>query len=147
VIRLGTPADHPAAAAVYRAASLSNPGDRDVLLAHPEHLVLGPEGLGEGRTWVAEEDGALVGFATWADVDGVTELEDLFVDPARRRRGHARALVSRIGAELRGRGVGRLEVTANPDALAFYRTAGFVDAGSAETEFGPAPRMVLDLVR
>ena len=75
------PADLPAASDVYRSASLSNAGDRDNLLAHPEHLILGPEGLNEGRTLVAEQDGSVVGFATWADADGVTELEDLFVDP------------------------------------------------------------------
>jgi hypothetical protein len=61
VIRLGTPADLPAAASVYRRASLSNTGDRDNLLAHPEYLILGPEGLAEGRTYVAEEDGSVVG--------------------------------------------------------------------------------------
>jgi ribosomal protein S18 acetylase RimI-like enzyme len=44
---------------------------------------------------------------------------------------------------LRVRGVTRLEVTANPDALGFYRAAGFVETGRADTEFGPAPRMAL----
>ena len=39
MIRLGTPADLAAAADVYRRASLSNAGDRDNLLAHPEYLV------------------------------------------------------------------------------------------------------------
>jgi hypothetical protein len=49
---------------VYTAASLSNEGDRDNLLVHPDYLILGPAGLAEGRTHVAEEDGSLVGFAT-----------------------------------------------------------------------------------
>jgi GNAT superfamily N-acetyltransferase len=62
-------------------------GDRDSLLAHPEHLVLEPDGLAEGRTYVAEEQGSLVGFATWAEAGGIAELEDLFVDPGWRRRG------------------------------------------------------------
>ena len=87
MIRLGTPADLPAAADVYRRASLSNAGDRDNLLAHPEYLILGPEGLAEGRMYVAEEDGSVVGFATWAEAEGTIELEDLFVDPRWRRRG------------------------------------------------------------
>ena len=82
MIRLGTPADLAAAADVYRRASLSNAGDRDNLLAHPEYLVLGSEGLAEGRTHVAVEDGALVGFASWIEAGGLVELEDLFVDPA-----------------------------------------------------------------
>jgi ribosomal protein S18 acetylase RimI-like enzyme len=120
-------------------------GDRDNLLAHPEYLILGPEGLAEGRTHVAEQDGSVVGFATWAGTAGTVELEDLFVDPAYRRRGIATALVSRIAGILRARGAERLEVTANPHALGFYRGAGFIECGVAETDFGAAPRMVLVL--
>jgi GNAT superfamily N-acetyltransferase len=140
MIRLGTPADLPAAAGVYRRASLSNAGDRDNLLAHPEHLILGPEGLAEGRTYVAEAEGTVVGFATWAQACDAVELEDLFVDPGWRRRGIATALVSRIAAVLRARGVRYLEVTANPHAQRFYSAAGFIDCGVAETDFGSAPR-------
>src|SRR5215831_13847312 len=140
MIRLGTSADLPAAAGVYRRASLSNEGDRDNLLAHPEYLVLGPEGLAEGRTYVAEEDGSVVGFATWAEAGGAIELEDLFVDPGWRRRGIAAALVSRIVDVLRARDVPCLEVTANPHAQGFYSAAGFTDCGVASTDFGTAPR-------
>jgi GNAT superfamily N-acetyltransferase len=143
MIRLGVPADHSAVSDVYRNASLSNAGDRDNLLAHPEYLVLGPEGLAEGRTYVAEEEGSLVGFATWIEADDIFELEDLFVEPGWRRRGIAVALVDRIVRVLRARGVERLEVTANPHALGFYRAAGFVDCGVSDTDFGAAPRMVL----
>ena len=143
IIRLGAPADLRSASDVYRSASLSNPGDRDGLLAHPEYLVLGPEGLAEGRTYVAEEEGSLVGFATWVEAGGGVELEDLFVDPGWRRRGIAAALVGRIAQVLRARGVQRLEVTANPHAMGFYRAAGFIDSGVADTVFGIAPRMVL----
>jgi GNAT superfamily N-acetyltransferase len=145
VVRPGIPADLPAAAGVYRRASLSNVGDRDNLLAHPEHLILGPEGLAEGRTHVAEEDGSIVGFATWAKADGATELEDLFVDPGWRRRGIATALVSEIVDVLRARGVRCLEVTANPHAQGFYSAAGFIDCGVAATGFGPAPRKRLPI--
>jgi len=145
VIRLGTPADLAAASSVYRRASLSNEGDRDNLLAHPEFLILGPEGLAEGRTHVAEQDGTVVGFATWAEADGTVDLEDLFVDPDYRRRGIASELVRRIAEVLRARGVQRLEVTANPHAMEFYRSAGFTDYGTADTDFGAAPRMVLML--
>jgi GNAT superfamily N-acetyltransferase len=148
VIRLGTSADLPACGGVYRRASLSNAGDRDNLLAHPEYLILGPEGLAEGRTYVAEEGGVVVGFATWAgQADGTTELEDLFVDPDWRRRGIATALVSHLVDVLRARGVRYLEVTANPHAEGFYSAAGFLDCGVAETAFGTAPRKRLMIDR
>jgi ribosomal protein S18 acetylase RimI-like enzyme len=145
MIRLGTSADLAAASGVYRRASLSDAGDRDNLLAHPEYLILGPEGLAGGRTHVAEQDSSVVGFATWAQTAGTFELEDLFVDPGYMRRGIATALVSWIAEILRARGAERLEVTANPHALEFYRAVGFIDCGVAETDFGAAPRMVLML--
>jgi GNAT superfamily N-acetyltransferase len=145
MIRLGTPADLVAVTGIFRRASLSNPGDRDRLLAHPEYLVLEPDGLAEGRTHVAEDNGTIVGFATWAETDGTVELEDLFVDPEWMRRGIATALVNRIVGVLRSRGARNLSVTANPDALGFYRSAGFVDDGAAETALRPAPRMLLTI--
>lgn len=145
MIRLGTPADLAAATGVYRRASLSNAHDHDLLHAHPERLILRPEGLAEARTYVAELDGVVVGFATWAEANDGTELEDLFVDPGSIRRGIARALVRRLAEVLSACGVQRLHVTANPDALGFYRAVGFTDCGITETEFGTAPRMVLDI--
>jgi GNAT superfamily N-acetyltransferase len=145
MIRAGTLADLPAAGDVYRRASLSNAGDRDNLLAHPEYLILGQEGLAEGRTYVAEEAGLVVGFATWSQGGGTTELEDLFVDPDWHRRGIATALVGHIAEILRERGVRSLEVTANPDAEGFYGAAGFVDCGLAETPLRTARRKRLSL--
>jgi GNAT superfamily N-acetyltransferase len=145
MIRLGTSADLGAVTAVYRDASLSNPGDREHLLAHPEYLVLEPAGLDEGRTYVAEEDGALVGFATWADAGDAIELEDLFVDPGWMRRGIATALVGRIADVLRSRGIDAIEVTASPDALEFYHAIGFVDLRVEQTAFGIAPHLRLSL--
>ena len=145
MIRLGTSDDLEAAKGVYRRSSLSNPTDHDRLLAHPELLVLGPEGLAEGRTWVAVEEGEVVGFATWGRHDDVVELEDLFVEPAWMRQGLATALVGHVVEHLRSLGVARLEVTANPDAMAFYRAMGFVEVGQATTELGPAPRLALTL--
>jgi GNAT superfamily N-acetyltransferase len=146
MIRLGRPADSVALADIYRRASLSNPGDRDRLLAHPEYLVLEPDGLAEGRTHVAEENGSVVGFATWAETyDGGMELEDLFVDPKWMRRGIATALVNCLSDVLRPRGAATLEVTASPDALDFYRAAGFIDVGVTQTAFGSAPQMQLRL--
>src|SRR5512142_1650106 len=98
IIRTAVATDLPALRRLYRAASLSNAGDAPTLLARPEYLVFAGEGIAEGRTRVAvagpEGDGPLLGFATVATChDGEPELEDLFVDPGRRRRGIARLLV------------------------------------------------------
>ena len=52
---------------------------------------------------------------------------------------------SRRGGNDRVKGEVCVDVTANPDALAFYESVGFVAVGEAETRFGPAPRMRLEI--
>jgi GNAT superfamily N-acetyltransferase len=146
VIRLGTPADYSAVAAVFRRASLFNDGDRDDLLAYPQHLVLQPDGLEQGRTYVVETHGSVIGFASWVTTAETVDLEDLFVEPTWMRRGVATALVARIVDVLCSQGVSCFEVTANPHALGFYRHMGFRDIGTTMTQFGQAPRMALVVV-
>jgi GNAT superfamily N-acetyltransferase len=120
-------------------------GDRANLLAHPDALELSDLAVREGRTRTAVADGGIVGFATWLGVGDVVELEDLFVDPEWMGQGAGRALVQDLVAIARKRGARRIEVTANPHALAFYEKAGFVAGLEIETRFGPAPRMHLQI--
>ena len=127
---------------VFRRASLSNEDDRGYLLAHPDALELGSDGVREGRTIVAvDPSGSVVGFASYLVSGDVIELEDLFVEPAWMRRGIGRRLVLAIAAAARELGFDRLEVTANPHAMRFYERAGFVADRVVETAFYPAPRM------
>jgi GNAT superfamily N-acetyltransferase len=82
---------------------------------------------------VAEDDGDIVGFAiwfvsfsTWLGRHGLY-LEDLFVRPAVRGRGHGRALLARLAEIAVERGYGRLEWAVldwNLDAQGFYRSLG-----------------------
>jgi GNAT superfamily N-acetyltransferase len=131
---------------VYCRSSLSNPSDRDALLAHPDALEFVGDAIDDGRTLVAVDGGRIMGFATLGQaVDGSVELDDLFVDPDAMRRGIGRALVAEAAARARSSGCFRIDVTANPDARAFYESVGFVDTGAAETRFGPAPRMSLEI--
>jgi len=95
---------------VFARASLSNVGDRDALLAHPEALVLEEDGIAEGLTRVATNGDDIVGFATAVLVDGVLELQDLFVDPDWMRQGIGRHLVQDAAAIAEQRGFG----TASP---------------------------------
>jgi N-acetylglutamate synthase-like GNAT family acetyltransferase len=139
--------DGPPLARIFRRASLSNAGDRDVLLAHPEALTLPDDVLVGGRTRVATKtDGTVVGFARTQPTDhGVLELEDLFVDPDAMGRGVARQLILRVVAEAASEDVVRIDVTANGDARGFYGTVGFAAGAWVGTEFGPAQRMHLDV--
>jgi GNAT superfamily N-acetyltransferase len=139
--------DLPVLARIFRAASLSNAGDRDELLAHPETLTLPAELLAGGRTRVATDaDGTVVGFASTRPTGpGVLELEDLFVDPDAMRTGVARRLIGRIAVEAEREGIVRIEVAANPHALGFYAAVGFVAGARVDTEFGSGLRMHLEV--
>jgi GNAT superfamily N-acetyltransferase len=146
-IRDAVPADLAELREVYRASSLSNEGDRENLLANPNALEFPGIAAGDGRTRVAvAADGRIAGFATSLIAGDAVELDDLFVDPGWMRRGIGRALVADAAAIARQWGASRIEVTANPHALAFYRQAGFVAGHEVQTRFGPGTRMHLDVV-
>jgi GNAT superfamily N-acetyltransferase len=144
-VRAAQSGEWAALAEIYRRSSLSNAGDRQQLLEHPEALELPWSDRAPERTRVAIADGRIVGFAT-VEIDGDrAELEDLFVDPDSMRQGAATALLDDAAANARACGVRQLEVTANPHALGFYLHAGFRDLGPTETRFGAGRRMRLEL--
>ncbi|MFI5053660.1 MAG: GNAT family N-acetyltransferase [Acidimicrobiia bacterium] len=131
---------------IFCRSSLSNERDRASLLANPEALVFEDASIHQQRTRVAVADGRVVGFATTlATAVEAMELEDLFVDPDWMRRGVARSLILDVVELARARGTTRVDVTANPHALAFYETAGFVIDGTVATQFGPGLRMHLEV--
>lgn len=144
-IRIARPDDLAAVRDLYRRSSLSNDGDRAVLLANPDVLVFDDTPVREKRTRVAVIGERIVGFATTRAVADIDELDDLFVDPAWMRRGVASNLVVDATAIARSRGASRIEVTANEHALAFYAAAGFVLGDTTETQFGLGYRMHLDV--
>jgi len=131
---------------LFRRSALSNEGDRATLLANPDALEWPEAAIAEGRTQVAvDEVGRIVGFATVFEVADYVDLEDLFVEPERKRQGIGRELVRDVVASATSRGFERLEVTANHHALAFYEEMGFVFECEVETRFGVAPRMSLSV--
>ena len=131
---------------IFIAASLSNVGDRDQLLANPDVLVWPPGGVDEGRTRVAvAPDGSVVGFTTLAPSDDVVEIEDLFVHPDWMGQGIGRTLVSDVVATADASGARSVEVTANEHARGFYDKLGFVFDREVRTRFRTAPRLRLDL--
>ena len=146
VIRTAVADDLPELQRIFEAAALSNVDDAPVLRAHPEFLIFAGDGIADGRTRVAVSgDDRVLGFATVALVDGVPELEDLFVDPEFHRRGVARGLMHDAVTTARAAGHRRMTVVGNSHALDFYRAVGFVETGPASTELGTGIRMRLDL--
>jgi GNAT superfamily N-acetyltransferase len=137
--------DMPSLRRVFRDASLSNVEDRPALLAHPAVLELSDTAVRDGRTRVATAGDEVVGFASVVDAGDGIELEDLFVAPAWMRQGVGRALIGDVVRMGRERSAGRVVVTANLHARAFYEDVGFAPGGETPTEFGTGLRMHLDL--
>jgi GNAT superfamily N-acetyltransferase len=129
---------------VYLRSSLSNDGDRQALLDHPEYLVLPVESVHQGRTRLAEHpNSGIVGFATVERCSDTAELIDLFVIPESMRRGVGRALINDVVAALGNDGIRALWVTANKHAMAFYLAMGFEAVEDAPTPLGAGIRMRL----
>ena len=123
---------------LQRRASLTNVGDRDALLAHPDAIELPPEQIAAGGVFVSEVNDAMAGFAALLPrADGDAELDALFVDPTMRRRGMGRSLIEHCSEIARSQGCTFLHVVGNPHAEEFYLACGFGLTGTAETRFGP----------
>ena len=106
------------------------------------------EDIAEGRVVVAAEGGRLLGFATLGLVDGEAEILALFVEPAVKHRGIGRALFVAMAAMARAGGAARLDVDADPHALAFYERMGCRQTGLTPSGSIPGrmlPRLALDL--
>lgn len=106
---------------IQRRASLNNSGDRDALLANPDAIALPIGQIAEGCVFVAEREGAVVGFAAVIlRPDGGAELDALFVDPHLWKKGIGRLLVDHVSNVARVRAANGLHVIGNPHAEDFY---------------------------
>ena len=108
--------------------------------------------------WIAEADGALVGYAGGLVVDGDLQVLKVAVLPEWRRRGIARELVVRLAEDARNLGASTcsLEVRlSNEGAQAFYESLGlervgvrpryYSDREDAAIMQGPLPSAVRDV--
>jgi len=137
-IRPAIASEKPALEALQLRASLTNAGDREAILAHPDAIEIPAEQIAAGRLFVAEENGTILGFAAIEPrPDGETELDALFVEPTHRRLGIGRLLVDHCAEAARENGSTALHVIGNPHAEDFYRDSGFNQIGTFETRFGP----------
>lgn len=102
--------------------------------------------LSEGRIWLAEEHGRLVGAVTVA----AGELSRMFVSPSMRGRGVGRALAAEALRWTRETGLDKLTAWSVPFSRAFYEKLGFamVDADTlnfAGTREPPVPYIEMAL--
>ena len=132
MIRPATPDDAAAIVAVEREAFAADvawsAGLVDLELIAPGRVVV-----------AAEQDEALVGYASAAVIDDVADLTRIAVRPAARRSGVARTLFGALVGQAAKRGARRmmLEVDeTNEGALALYRSVGFAEVARRRDYYG-----------
>lgn len=96
-----------------------------------------PESMRAREVYVAEAEGAPVGWAALIPRGEVGWLEDLWIDPPWIGRGVGRLLFEHVAARARGLGARRLEWEAEPHARGFYERMGATYVRDSElTEWG-----------
>jgi len=108
----------------------------------------------DGTYFVAEESGVLVGCGGWSKrkalfggdqysakatgyLDPASELPKIrafFIHPEHARKGIARAILARCEDEARAEGFRGLELMATLPGVEFYKSCGFVPAGTFDLE-------------
>jgi GNAT superfamily N-acetyltransferase len=146
-IRLARSDDVPSLAAIERnaAAQFRGTGIDGAFLDETADPAKLEEAIRDGRLWVAERDGACVGFAIACVLaGGEAWLEEVDVDPSHGRRGIGRALVETVADWARRRGSPTLGLTTFRDVpwnAPFYAQLGFRERPARE-----CPPVVLEIL-
>jgi N-acetylglutamate synthase-like GNAT family acetyltransferase len=88
-----------------------------------------------GRTWVAEEDGVVCGYALADVLDGQAHLEQVTVHPRCGRRGIGRQIIDAVAGWARAQGLESMTLLTFRDVAwngPYYRRLGFLDVPDAE---------------
>jgi GNAT superfamily N-acetyltransferase len=132
-LRPATAADAPAVHDMLRATAREQGNEHELCVTVDQ---VRDDGFGPSPRFhvlLAEVEGRMGGMAlyffdysTWTSRNGLY-LEDLYVYPESRRRGVARALMTRLAAIAREHGCGRMNwvvMRGNDPAIAFYKSLG-----------------------
>ena len=115
------------------------PGLPELHTPDEDRWFIGRVVLPNEETWVAERDGAVVGFASLGKRDGADFLQHLYVAPEAQRRGVGTALIEKA-MERRPRGFRLWVFQRNEGARRFYEKHGLTlvevtdGAGNEEKE-------------
>jgi GNAT superfamily N-acetyltransferase len=145
-IRTATLNDKTTLEHIQRLASDIYPEYREALAAHPEAIEVPSTQLAAGDVRIALINNEYIGFSAVIPHEDHAELDGLFVLPIHMGKSIGRLLVDDAAACLASRGIAKLTVTANPNALGFYKKCGFIETGHTQTAFGPGVLMERELV-
>lgn len=141
-LRCAAGGDAQALTALALRSKASNGYDEAFMRACEAELTYTPATIAAGDTWVAEGmDGRLLGFFDLRANGEAADVFAMFVEPAAKRMGVGRALWVKLEACARRRGLARIRLDADPNAVAFYRAMGMAVVGTSPS--GSIPGRVL----
>ncbi len=115
---------------------------------YPEHwlqhwqddLTITPEFVTANSVYVAEQDGALLGFYALVTGKDKTELDHLWVTPAHIGTGVGKELFIHAMQTAAGQNIDAVEIVSDPNAAGFYRKMGAHQIGETVSEIDGEPR-------
>lgn len=122
--------------------------DRDFMEKCRTELTVDRCAVESGLLRVAARGELIVGIAELSFAGDEAEIEKLFVDPAASGAGVGRLLMRWAVDAAKTAGAKKLVIDSDPNAAAFYRRIGAVDAGHVASASIPGrmlPRLVIDL--
>ncbi|MEM7440913.1 MAG: GNAT family N-acetyltransferase [Pseudomonadota bacterium] len=142
-IRSAVAADCAALTELCLRSKASNGYDAAFMAACRAELTITPETLEKNSLWVVEKDQGLLGCVALCPTVTPTagEVALFFVDPDCQRQGIGRQLWQVLLEQARLLGQSTLTLDADPQAVPFYESLGFVVCG--ETPSGSIPGRVL----
>ncbi len=133
-IRPGRPDDAPRLTAIAHQTKAHWGYPDRWLAAWRDALTVTGADLDRLEILVAEERGAVAGFVALELEEAGWSLAHCWVRPADMGRGIGRALVAEAAARLSVRGVSRLRIVSDPNAVGFYHRLGAVAVGAVRAD-------------
>lgn len=100
-----------------------------------------PELIAGSVTFVAEEDGACLGFYTLLSHDDATELEYLYLEPSCIGKGLGRLLWDHMADHCRREGIPDVQLVCGPEPKRFYEKMGAIQIGETASLVVPGRRV------
>ena len=143
--RRAVPADPDALTDLVIRSKASNGYSAAFMQAFRPELVIGPDSLDAGEIWVMQSGPDLAGVMHVVVEGQVAEVEVMFVEPAFKRTGVGRRLWLLVEERTKALGGRRIELDADPFAVAFYEAMGCSLIG--HTPSGSIPGRMLPRMR
>ena len=125
-------------------AKRSNGYDDAFMEACRAELTVTASRMEEGEYWVAEAQSVCGCVCLKEAENGYGDVHAFFIDPDYQRQGIGRLLWQKVVERTRAQGMSALRLDADPAALPFYRSMGFIKVGevpSGSIEGRMLPRM------